>query len=105
MSSVVLSLKPLLLFDVVLLLGGHIELGRLNHHFVLLAFAGKWVMKGNVSATLDIASGYIKAKIVDDGAQCGHSVQLLKAVQELIYGSDSITIESDVWMTWNKGMY
>lgn len=33
------------------------------------------------------------------------SVPIIPAVRDLIYRSDSIEVESEVWMTWTKGMY
>ena len=33
------------------------------------------------------------------------TVELMPAVRELIYDKDSITVRSDVWMTWTKGIY
>lgn len=33
------------------------------------------------------------------------TTNLLSAFKNLIYSADSITVESEVWMTWTKGIY
>jgi hypothetical protein len=44
----------------------------------------------------------------DLGLVEGHdstNVYLLPVIQDLVYGADSITIDSKVWMTWTTGIY
>jgi len=33
------------------------------------------------------------------------TVDLLPAIQSLVYAADSIEVETEVWMTWTKGIY
>lgn len=33
------------------------------------------------------------------------TVELLPAIQSLVYAADSIKVESESWMTWTKGIY
>ena len=33
------------------------------------------------------------------------TIELMKIFQSLIYNKPSITVESEVWMTWTKGIY
>lgn len=39
------------------------------------------------------------------GAKKSRSVDLLPAVQHLLYNADSIDVEANVWMTWTRGIY
>jgi hypothetical protein len=39
------------------------------------------------------------------GARKSRSVDLLPAVQHLLYAADSLDVEAKVWMTWTRGMY
>jgi len=39
------------------------------------------------------------------GAKSARSVDLLPAVQHLLYDADAIDLETKVWMTWTRGIY
>jgi hypothetical protein len=39
------------------------------------------------------------------GGEATRSVDLIPAVQHLLYRADSIDLESKVWMTWTRGIY
>jgi hypothetical protein len=73
-----------------------------------VADASQWGLIGQVPnrlSTLHNSPAMISASLGLLRGDASETTQLLPGFQRLVYGAESITIESEVWMPWTKGIY